>query len=177
MPSTITKSSNLGFPRIGANRELKRLVENFWSGKLPQSALLTGAKNIRLEHWQLQKDAGIDLIPSNDFSMYDQVLDHSQMFGVVPDRYRCLDDDVVGQYFAMARGLQRDGTDGVKIDVPALEMKKWFDTNYHFIVPEFKADQEFHLAAIVKPVAEFKEAKELGIHTRPVMLGPMYLMF
>ncbi|KAJ3279363.1 hypothetical protein HK104_001535 [Borealophlyctis nickersoniae] len=162
--------TNLGFPRIGGNRELKKLVENYWSGKLDQKALLTGAKNLRAEHWKLQLDAGISQghIPSNDFSFYDQVLDHLHLFGVIPQRYANLPSHLE-TYFAMGRGLQKPDQG---VDVPAMEMKKWFDTNYHFIVPKFEPNQTFSLAS-TKPLDEYLEAKALGIQTRPVILGPV----
>ncbi|KAI8815704.1 cobalamin-independent synthase [Fimicolochytrium jonesii] len=160
--------TNLGFPRMGGNRELKKLVENYWSGKLDQKALLAGAKNLRAEHWTIQKQAGVQdgHIPSNDFSFYDQVLDHLLLFNVIPQKYQGLQFPLEA-YFAMGRGLQKEG-----VDVPAMEMKKWFDTNYHFIVPEFTENQQFKLATR-KPIEEFQEAKALGIKTRPVILGPI----
>ncbi|RKO86102.1 cobalamin-independent synthase, partial [Blyttiomyces helicus] len=163
-------ATNLGFPRMGGNRELKKTVENFWAGKIDEKALLAGAKNIRREHWELQRDAGIAAghIPSNDFSFYDHVLDHVHLFGAVPKRYAGLTNHI-DAYFATGRGLQKK-EEG--IDVPAMEMKKWFDTNYHYIVPEFSINQEFSLAT-TKPIDQFLEAKELGIQTRPVLLGPI----
>ncbi|KAL1924790.1 uncharacterized protein VTP21DRAFT_4444 [Calcarisporiella thermophila] len=165
-------ATNLGFPRVGANRELKKLVESFWSSKITETDLLAGAKKLREAHWRLQQDNGIEHIPSNDFSFYDHVLDTAYVFGVVPQRYQHLPHGLT-QYFAMGRGLQKPATETTpKVDVPACEMKKWFDTNYHFIVPEFTPDQQFHLAT-TKPVDEFLEAKELGIRTRPVLLGPI----
>ncbi|KAI8843566.1 cobalamin-independent synthase [Chytridium lagenaria] len=165
--------TNLGFPRIGGNRELKKLVENHWSSKLDTKSLLLGVKNLRAEHWTLQSKAGIanGHIPSNDFSLYDQVLDHLILFDVVPQRYRGLEYPLETT-FAMGRGLQKPE---IGVDVPAMEMKKWFDTNYHFIVPEFHADQSFTLRGR-KPIDEFLEAKALGITTRPVLLGPISLL-
>jgi len=164
--------TNLGFPRIGANRELKKLVENYWNRKIDENGLLAGAKAIRAEHWQIQLKAGIAQghIPSNDFSFYDQVLDHLHLFGVIPPKYQGLNGELE-TYFAMGRGLQREG-----VDVPAMEMKKWFDTNYHFIVPRFTQNQSFTLSAHPKPLVEFLEAKALGIQTRPVLLGPISLL-
>ncbi|KAI9179067.1 methionine-synthesizing 5- methyltetrahydropteroyltriglutamate--homocysteine methyltransferase [Blastocladiella emersonii ATCC 22665] len=169
---TTVKSANLGFPRIGAQRELKKLVESYWAGKTSGAALAAGTADLRAKHWQLQKAAGIDLIPSNDFALYDQVLDVIALFDAVPAIYRSIADPV-DRYFAMGRGLQ-DPARGV--DVPAMEMKKWFDTNYHYIVPRLGVDTEFRLpadAAAIKPLAEFLEAKALGIQTRPVLLGPI----
>lgn len=164
----MVKSSNLGFPRIGAMRELKKAVENFWKGTLSETELLSTAKGLRKIHWILQKEAGIDIIPSNDFSLYDQVLDTIAHVGAIPERYDFNGGQVdLTTYFAMARGLQSEGK-----DVTAMEMSKWFDTNYHYIVPEFSSDQDFILSSN-KIVEEYLEAKELGIETRPVLLGPV----
>lgn len=168
-------TQNLGYPRIGSQRELKKVCESYWAGKTGLKNVLTVGKLIRHENWQLQKDAGIDLIPSNDFSYYDHVLDHSFMFGAIPRRYH----EVIQQkgrteldlYFAMARGYQNDG-----LDVTAMEMTKWFDTNYHYIVPEFYKDQPFKLFSN-KVIDEFYDAKQLGILTKPVLIGPVtYLL-
>ncbi len=168
--------SNLGFPRIGARRELKKALEDYWTGKVDESGLLAVGATLRQKHWTLQKQIGLEHIPSNDFSLYDHVLDAAAMVGAVPSRF----DASAGQvdlrtYFAMARGLQEKrplGTTTRSLDVPAMEMTKWFDTNYHYIVPEFESGQEFRLAS-TKPVDEFLEAKALGIQTRPVLLGPV----
>ncbi|WP_318312685.1 5-methyltetrahydropteroyltriglutamate--homocysteine S-methyltransferase [Flagellimonas crocea] len=168
------KTSNLGYPRIGAHRELKRACEKYWSGKSAMQDLLDAGKSIRKENWKLQQEKEIDLIPSNDFSFYDQVLDTTLMVGAIPERYSDLkgpDVNLFDLYFAMARGVQRDG-----VDVIAMEMTKWFDTNYHYIVPEFTKNQGFELLSS-KAVDEFNEAKSLGIHTKPVLLGPVtYLL-
>jgi 5-methyltetrahydropteroyltriglutamate--homocysteine methyltransferase len=153
---------------MGANRELKKLVENSWSGKITEEQLLSGAKELREIHWQIQKDCGIEHIPSNDASMYDHVLDHLFVFGAIPERYQNIPSRV-DKYFAMGRGLQRHAEG---IDVPAMEMKKWFDTNYHYIVGEFSPNQTFHLQD-TKPIDQYLEAKALGINTRPVLLGPV----
>lgn len=169
------QTHNLGYPRIGSRRELKKACEQYWSGKIPLSELITAGENIRKANWQLQKEAGINLIPSNDFSFYDQVLDMSLMVGAIPERYH----EVILQkggieldlYFAMARGYQQNG-----MDITAMEMTKWFDTNYHYIVPEFTKNQEFKLFS-TKVIKEFSEAKELGITTKPVLIGPVsYLL-
>jgi 5-methyltetrahydropteroyltriglutamate--homocysteine methyltransferase len=166
----MTISANLGFPRIGRNRELKRALEGYWSGKIDQTELNSVGRQLRRDNWQLQRDAGIDHIPSNDFSYYDQVLDTCAMVGAVPHRYGWAGGTVdLDLYFAMARGVQE--AQGGR-DVTAMEMTKWFDTNYHYIVPEFWADQEFSLAS-EKVIDEFNEALELGIRTRPVLLGPV----
>ncbi len=160
----MTRSANLGFPRIGARRELKKATEAYWKGEIDATALDAAAAELRERHWTLQKEAGIDIIPSNDFSFYDQVLDMTAALGAVPPRFGH-DGGSVGLdiYFAMARGTK---------DAPAMEMTKWFDTNYHYIVPEFHEDQRFALGTS-KAVDEFKAAKALGMHTRPVLLGPV----
>lgn len=168
-------SSNLGFPRMGIHRELKKALEAHWAGKLDATGLSSVGQVLRTNHWVLQKRIGIHHIPSNDFSFYDHVLDTATMVGAVPDRYEWkgprVDPDT---YFAMARGVGRKA--GQK-DVPAMEMTKWFDTNYHYIVPEFVKGQQFSLGSL-KPVVEFLEAKSLGIQTRPVLLGPIsFLLF
>lgn len=169
------KTHNLGYPRIGSKRELKRACEKYWSGKISREELLDVARTIRKTHWQLQQEAGIDLIPSNDFSFYDQVLDLSLTLGAIPDRYDGLLSDPntseLDLYFAMARGYQQNG-----LDITAVEMTKWFDTNYHYLVPEFYKDQSFRLFS-KKIISEFKEAKALGISTKPVLIGAVsYLL-
>jgi 5-methyltetrahydropteroyltriglutamate--homocysteine methyltransferase len=165
-------STILGYPRIGRCRELKTALESYWKGKIPESELLKTACDLREAHWALQKEPGIGAIPSNDFSLYDQMLDMSCHLGVVPSRYKWPGGKVdLPTYFAMARGAQRQG-----IDVPAMEMSKWFDTNYHYIVPEFALGQTFKLST-TKPTDEFNAAKEAGVKTRPVLIGPMtYLL-
>ncbi|MDB5127922.1 5-methyltetrahydropteroyltriglutamate--homocysteine S-methyltransferase [Mucilaginibacter sp.] len=168
-------TQNLGYPRIGGQRELKKVCESYWAGKTGHKNVLTVGKTIRHENWQMQKDAGIDLVPSNDFSYYDHVLDHSLMFGAIPKRYNEVilkqGNEELDLYFAMARGYQKDG-----LDVVAMEMTKWFDTNYHYIVPEFYKDQQFKLFS-TKITNEFYEAKQLGIITKPVLIGPVsYLL-
>ncbi|KIV90672.1 5-methyltetrahydropteroyltriglutamate-homocysteine S-methyltransferase [Exophiala mesophila] len=170
----MVQSSVLGFPRMGANRELKKATEAYWAGKTTKEELLNEGKRLRLEHWKIQKDAGIDIIPSNDFAFYDQVLSQIQLFGVVPERYTKYNLDPIDEYFAMGRGLQRPA-DGDKpaVDVPALEMVKWFDSNYHYVKPTLQDNQSFKLDSNPKPVVEFLEAKEAGIITRPVLLGPV----
>lgn len=161
-------AANLGFPRIGAKRELKKAVESFWKGESNAGKLMQIAADLRREHWTMQHREGIDHIPSNDFSFYDQVLDMICTVGAIPARYNFTGNEVDLQtYFAMARGAQKDG-----LDVKAMEMTKWFDTNYHYIVPEFSNETEFKLTSR-KAVKEFKEAKDQGIHTRPVLIGPI----
>ena len=167
-------TNNLGYPRIGSNRELKKACEQYWLGKITAQELQQTGKNLRLANLKLQQQAGIDLIPSNDFSFYDQVLDLSLTVGAVPLRYRDLalnDAANPDLYFAMARGYQKNG-----LDITAMEMTKWFDTNYHYIVPEFYKNQHFELFSN-KIVNEFTEAKEAGIRTKPVIIGPVsYLL-
>lgn len=165
----------LGYPRIGSQRELKKVCESYWAGTTGHKNVLQVGKNIRQENWELQKNLGVDIIPSNDFSFYDQVLDHSLMFGAIPQRYNPVatkqDGSELDLYFAMARGYQKDG-----LDIIAMEMTKWFDTNYHYIVPEFSKSQTFSLFS-TKTVDEFYEAKQLGIITKPVLIGPVsYLL-
>jgi len=164
----MVQSSILGFPRMGVNRDLKKATEAYWGGKISQADLLAEAKRLRLAHWQIQKDAGVDVIPSNDFALYDQVLTHIQDFGAVPERYSSANLDPVDTYFAMGRGHQKGG-----VDVPSLEMVKWFDSNYHYVKPTLQDNQSFKLAAKPKAVNEFLEAKAAGIHTRPVLVGPV----
>jgi 5-methyltetrahydropteroyltriglutamate--homocysteine methyltransferase len=163
--------TNLGFPRIGAHRELKKALESYWASKLSEAELLEKAKELRRQHWQWQQQAGIAHIPSNDFSLYDHVLDTTAMVGAVPRRYGWSGGTVdLNTYVAMARGSSEGA------GVTAMEMTKWFDTNYHYIVPEFEAGQAFRLAS-TKALDEFLEAKALGIRTRPVLLGPIsYLL-
>lgn len=165
------KTHNLGYPRIGSNRELKKACESYWSGKTSANELQNTAASIRLFNWRLQKEAGIDLIPSNDFSLYDQVLDLCLMVGAIPERYHdvILDksNNELDLYFAMARGYQKND-----LDITAMEMTKWFDTNYHYIVPEFHKNQQFKLFS-TKIVDEFYEAKSKEILTKPVLIGPV----
>ncbi|MDA9231346.1 5-methyltetrahydropteroyltriglutamate--homocysteine S-methyltransferase [Rickettsiales bacterium] len=164
----MTKSASLGFPRIGAFRELKKAVEGYWKGNLSKDELLQAGAQIRKNNWQLQKNAGITYVPSNDFSYYDHILDMIATVGAVPKRFNFDGGNIdIDLYFAMARGLQKDGT-----DVFAMEMTKWFDTNYHYIVPEFSKNQEFKLSS-TKIIDQYEEAKALGIETRPVIIGPV----
>jgi 5-methyltetrahydropteroyltriglutamate--homocysteine methyltransferase len=169
------RTHNLGFPRIGAKRELKRALESFWSKKTSETQLLETAKAIRVENWQRQRAAGIDLIPSNDFSLYDQMLDTCALLGAVPERFHWRGGQVdLATYFTMARGVSGKGDDCGSCGGPAvaLEMTKWFDTNYHYLVPELHEGQIFQLSS-TKPFDEFAEALALGIRTVPVIIGPM----
>ncbi len=170
------QSTILGFPRMGERRELKRTLEGFWKGKLSEEQLLSEAKNLRKKHWRKQIESGIDVITVNDFSLYDTVLDTTYMLGVIPKRYEHLKDmGTLRQYFAMARGEEGDSN-----SVTAMEMSKWFDTNYHYIVPEFSWESTFSDFAdktSIKVLQEIEEAKEL-VHNdmtriRPVLVGPI----
>ncbi|TKC59067.1 5-methyltetrahydropteroyltriglutamate--homocysteine S-methyltransferase [Pedobacter hiemivivus] len=168
-------TNNLGYPRIGSKRELKKACEQYWSGNSSIQSLVQTGRDIRKQNWELQKEAGIDLIPSNDFSFYDQVLDLSLTVGAIPKRYHEVilnkGNSELDLYFAMARGYQKDG-----LDITAMEMTKWFDTNYHYIVPEFFKDQQFKLFS-TKLLDEYHEGLRLGIKTKPVIIGPVsYLL-
>ncbi|WP_241286384.1 5-methyltetrahydropteroyltriglutamate--homocysteine S-methyltransferase [Chryseobacterium arthrosphaerae] len=165
----------LGYPRIGSKRELKKACEQYWSGKIVLEELLAVGRTICNHNWNIQKEAGIDLIPCNDFSYYDQVLDMSLIVGAVPSRYHEVvlkkNNTELDLYFAMARGYQKDG-----LDITAMEMTKWFDTNYHYIVPEFYKNQQFKLSSD-KIFNEFAGARQAGINAKPVIIGPVsYLL-
>ena len=164
----MARSALLGYPRIGADRELKVITESYWRNESSADKLLAKAKELRLRHWRQQQEAGIDSIPSNDFSLYDQVLDTICLVGAVPSRFGWQGDGVhLDTYFAMARGVQTADR-----DAQAMEMTKWFDTNYHYIVPELYPGQKFSLAS-EKPFREWEEAQQAGIATRPVLIGPV----
>jgi len=166
-------ATNLGFPRIGARRELKKALEAYWAGAIDEVALRATAADLRRRHWQLQQRLGLDQIPSNDFSLYDHVLDTAVMLGAVPERYGWPGGQVeLDTYFAMARGSQPGAHSTQERDVPAMEMTKWLDTNYHYIVPELEPGQRFRLADS-KAVEELREARAVGVSTRPVLLGPV----
>ena len=161
----------LGFPRIGARRELKQALESFWKGDSDAQSLHATAASLRERHWKLAVAAGADIVPVNDFSLYDHVLDTAVLFDAIPASHRAVfDENPLTGYFALARGLQ-DG----RRDLRALEMTKWFDTNYHYLVPQFEADQRFSLRGD-KPLAELAQAKALGLQARPVLLGPVSLL-
>ena len=165
-----TQTSVIGYPRIGGKRELKFATEKFFKGDLDEAGLLAAAADIRRTNLLLQKAAGVSFIPSNDFSFYDGVLDAAVLTNIVPARYRELGLSELGTYFAMARGYQ--GPNG---DVKALAMKKWFNTNYHYLVPEIGDETEVRLSG-EKPLAEYKEALALGVATKPVVLGAFTLL-
>ncbi|TCO54284.1 5-methyltetrahydropteroyltriglutamate--homocysteine S-methyltransferase [Actinocrispum wychmicini] len=156
-------STVLGYPRIGPRRELKRALEQYWSGALDAPGLRKVARQLRLDTWSDLAGRGLDSVPSNTFSYYDQVLDTALLFDAIPQRYRDLGLTGLDTYFAMARG---------HAEVGALELTKWFDTNYHYLVPEIGADTKFTLVGD-KPIAEYQEARSAGVETRPVLLGPV----
>lgn len=160
------KTSVIGFPRIGKNRELKFASEKYFKKEISEAELLSVAREIRKGNWLSQKDANVSFISSNDFSFYDNMLDTAVLLNVIPKRYRELGLPGIDTYFAMARGYQGD-----KGNVKALAMKKWFNTNYHYIVPEIDDDTEISLSGN-KPVDEYLEAKALGIETKTALIGP-----
>ncbi len=163
-------TSVIGYPRIGSLRELKFALEAYFKGEKSENEIQSLAKELRKEHLTTQKNAGIDFISSNDFSFYDNTLDQAVLLNIVPKRYRELDLSALEKYFAIARGYQGD-----KGNVKALAMKKWFNTNYHYIVPEFEDDTKIELVG-TKPFDEYTEAKQLGIETKPVLVGPFTLL-
>ncbi len=167
--------ASLGFPRIGPRRELKFALEKFWAGTISQDELEEAAQGLRTATWARQKALGVDWLPSNDFSLYDHVLDTSVMLGAIPARYGLASGQAAGleTYFAMARGATGGATCGhAHGSVTAGEMTKWFDTNYHFIVPEIEPETRLQLGHI-KPLEDYLEAKAQGFETRPVILGPV----
>ncbi len=172
----MTLASNLGFPRIGRRRELKHVLERHWAGELPEADLLAEGARLRAEHWQLQSARGIVHIPAGDFSLYDGVLDTACMFGAIPEGYGWSGGPVpLATQFALARGSR--GTDlehqaGIAAGLPALEMTKWFDTNYHYLVPRLRVGQAFELTSD-RLLAAYCEAKQAGMTVRPVLLGPV----
>ncbi len=157
-------ATNLGFPRIGARRELKRAVEGFWRGEVEPEELQAIAKRLRQHHWRLQCDLGIEHVPCGDFSLYDHMLDTAAMVGAIPRRFRAGGTEIdLPTYFAMARGTDQ---------FAPLDMTKWFDTNYHYLVPEFESRPSLRLTSTAV-IDAFNEALALGIRTRPVLVGPV----
>ncbi|HIQ46467.1 MAG TPA: 5-methyltetrahydropteroyltriglutamate--homocysteine S-methyltransferase, partial [Sulfurovum sp.] len=157
----MSKNYIVGFPRIGEQRELKKVLELFWAKKTDFTEVEKVASSLKERHWNYQKDAGIDFISSNDFSLYDNVLDTAVMLGAIPQRFQGLTGEAL--YFSMARGNK---------DTVAMEMTKWFNTNYHYIVPELSTKDNYTLNAS-KIIAEYKEAKTLGIQTKINLIGPI----
>jgi 5-methyltetrahydropteroyltriglutamate--homocysteine methyltransferase len=159
---------NLGFPRIGAQRELKRALEAYWRGDIDDEQLKTTAAELRKRHWLLQREQGIDLIPAGDFALYDQMLNMTALLGAIPERFGAGKGETeLDLYFAMARGTA---------DQPAMEMTKWFDTNYHYIVPEFDAHTCFRIAS-EQLFREVAEAQALGIKPKAVLIGPLTYLY
>lgn len=164
------RTSVIGYPRIGALRELKFATEKYFKREFTAEELQSIAAEIRQKNWNIQHKAKVDFIASNDFSFYDNTLDTAVLFNIIPKRYRELKLSALDTYFAMARGYQ-----GESGDVKALAMKKWFNTNYHYMVPEISDDTEIKLVG-TKPFDEFSEAKMLGIITKPVLIGAFTLL-
>ncbi|MEI5994651.1 5-methyltetrahydropteroyltriglutamate--homocysteine S-methyltransferase [Candidatus Enterococcus mansonii] len=164
------KTSIIGFPRVGELRELKFATEKYFRKEITEEDLLAIGKELRVKHWQLLDDQGIDFIPSGDFSFFDTTLDTAVLLNIVPKKYQELQLSSLETYFALARGYQ-----GESGDVTALAMKKWFNTNYHYMVPEIDDNTKIQLVG-EKLFTEFKEAKEAGIVTRPTILGPFTLL-
>ena len=164
------KTSVIGFPRIGTLRELKFASEKYFKKEITADELLAKGKELRKIHWNTQKEAGIDFISSNDFSFYDILLDTAVLFGIVPKRYKELNLSELDTYFAMARGYQ-----GESGDVKALAMRKWFNTNYHYIVPEVEDDTEIRLSGN-KPFEQYNEAKALQVETKSIVIGAYTLL-
>ena len=161
---------NLGFPRIGGDRELKKAVEAYWKGDISEQQLQQTGRELRAKHWQLQKDAGIELLPVGDFAWYDQVLTHSLTFGAIPERFlQAGEKPTLDTLFAIARGVVQSGCCG---GAHAQEMTKWFDTNYHYLVPELTSDQQFSLSWN-ELFDEVDEAHALGYKVKPVIIGPL----
>ncbi|MDF1795403.1 MAG: 5-methyltetrahydropteroyltriglutamate--homocysteine S-methyltransferase [Coxiellaceae bacterium] len=168
----MTTTHTLGFPRIGSHREIKRAQEAYWKGDIDYTELQQAGSEIRKKHWQWQQDAGLDFVSVGDFSWYDHVLDSAALFGIVPERFKQQQVNYdINTYFCMARGKAPNG-----LDAPACEMTKWFDTNYHYIVPELTEDTRFEIIER-KLFSEVKQALELGYKPKPTILGPISLLW
>src|SRR3954453_11927180 len=156
---------NLGFPRIGAGRELKHELEAYWRDDIDDKRLQAEAAEIRKKHWLIQHKAGVDLVPVGDFALYDHMLNMTTLLGATPARFNPPDHGEIGLdlYFAMARGTPNQ---------PAMEMTKWYDTNYHYIVPEFNAGTTFRIASS-QLFREVSEIRALGAHPKVVLIGPL----
>jgi 5-methyltetrahydropteroyltriglutamate--homocysteine methyltransferase len=170
----MTLAGNLGFPRIGRRRELKVALEKYWSGEIGGGELEETAAALRARHWKLQARLGISHVPSGEFALYDHVLDTACMLGAIPPGYGWSEGKVsLASYFALARGTRAaDPASGIEAGLPAMEMTKWFDTNYHYLVPRLAAGQRFTLTEN-RPLTQFREAMDLHMRTRPVLLGPV----
>lgn len=164
----MTFAHNLGFPRIGRQRELKKALDDFWAGRLPLEHLLETGRQLRAAHWRLQQQAGIDLVPVGDFAWYDHMLNMTALLGATPRRFQADDQELdLAGYFALARGTETQ---------PAMELTKWFDTNYHYIVPEFTFDTTFRIASR-QLFSEIAEAQALGIRPKAVLVGPLTYLY
>lgn len=161
----MNKSTIVGYPRIGANRELKFAVESYFNGNIDSNELFSTGKKLRQEYWSKQKESGLDIIPSNDFSYYDNMLDMAFLLNIIPQKYKDLGLSPLDTYFSMARGYQNNSK-----DIKALPMKKWFNTNYHYIVPEINQDTNFSIND-TKPFDLYRESKELNMETKPIIIG------
>ncbi len=164
---------NLGFPRIGAQRELKRAVEAYWAGKQTAEALERTGRELRARHWKLQADAGLKFVPAGDFAWYDQILEWTTLLGAVPARFGQKDGEAVSldTLFRMGRGRAPSGKPAA-----ACEMTKWFDTNYHYIVPELVPGQTFRIAR-ESLFEQIQEAQALGYAVKPVIPGPLTWLY
>ena len=160
------KTAVIGYPRVGKLRELKFVSEKYFRNEVSEQELKNTAAELRKQHWLIQKENNIDFIPSNDFSFYDNMLDTAFLLNIIPERYNKLNLSDIDTYFSMARGYQGD-----KGDVKALAMKKWFNTNYHYMVPEYEDNTTIKIRA-TKIFDEFTEAKNIGINTTPTLIGP-----
>ncbi|MEI6891943.1 MAG: 5-methyltetrahydropteroyltriglutamate--homocysteine S-methyltransferase [Pontiella sp.] len=159
------KTHILGFPRIGSQRELKFAVESFWKGEQSEAQLQTVADTLKQTHWGIQRDAGFDTVATGDFSLYDHLLDTAVMLGAIPPRFQSLEPGALSTYFTMARGDAAQG-------IPPMEMTKWFDTNYHYIVPEFTHGMQFKLSSN-RLQQDTRQAQEAGFSPKPVVVGPL----
>ncbi|MEF3193654.1 MAG: 5-methyltetrahydropteroyltriglutamate--homocysteine S-methyltransferase, partial [Halothiobacillaceae bacterium] len=171
----------LGFPRIGAQRELKFALEAFWRGERNAQDLQNTAQALRARHWQYQREAGLDYVTVGDFAYYDHVLNHIQLLGCEPVRFGFGQEDELTRYFTMARGVSGQtasccGGEHDDSDRRALEMTKWFDTNYHYLVPEFTPDTGFRLAS-ERLFDEIREAQALGHPVKAVLIGPLTFLW
>ena len=181
--SNIHTTHTLGFPRIGARRELKFALEAYWRGETEANALENTARELRARHWKIQRDAGLDCVTAGDFAFYDHVLNHIQLLGCEPTRFNFKDEDELNRYFIMARGRRNQEADAchpapqeADASVYAMEMTKWFDTNYHYLVPEFTADTTFQINS-ERLFNDIKEAQALGHTPKAVLIGPLSFLW
>ena len=180
----MTTIHTLGFPRIGKNRELKFALEKFWRGEIDADTLETTGRELRAHHWQLEADAGLDFVTVGDFAYYDQMLNHIQLLGCEPARFGFTGQETeLARYFTQARGVASEATsccgghaESDDQGTWALEMTKWFDTNYHYLVPEFTADTVFRLAS-ERLFSEVTEAQALGHKVKVTLVGPLTFLF